>query len=395
MIEIKECFKLFSELLKNGELSEDDNYWKFIFSSSNSFQEIEDIFNEVELEIIDSDEDARIIWFRENHLIWIADTIEEIFNKVNHSYTVPPFFYVLSQTQDSQELFQQYLSLKVYVESKKVLAKLADHCEPKSGLAKGSDGLVFIIESQEKVTKHDFKPVTNWGFLNSIDFEEEDYKALENLSEILNLSEDPREKERKYVLKATLKDFIIDKCVSNEKVFETFLGSTKEFYIAYKQAHEIYINNFSISKILREISEKDLEYTGKINDVVSSAQTKALTMPGVMVVIGAALKVDSISDIILITLGVIFIASILIKSLSIFEATISHLKKQVISDFDRYNSLTYELDIRKKAETAKTELNSLLDTGVHNSRHMKTLSKVALIIMLIYLVYIALTMCFL
>lgn len=385
----RDILQSLSSLLTSGGVIKDGSFWMVEFKDDSEFLSAEEVFKNLDFKIADKDKKGKKVWFNPSSDIWVVLSLDELFNRVNHSYIVPDFFYVSSLRQDSSNLSKQKLALKVYVKARLFLAKLADHCEPRTGVSRGSDSLLLIIESEDKISKHDFRPITNWGFLENKKFSSDDLESLDSLYRILDLDDDPRESERKYVLKATLRDFVIDKCSSNEKVFETFLSSLKEFYAAYRQAHEIYVNNFSVSKVLREISEKDLEYTGKINDTVSNAQTKALTLPGVMVVVGATLKIDSIGDVIMIALGLTFITVILFKSISIIEATLTHIKKQVKTDFERYSTLSNELDVRKSAEQTKEELITLIKKASDNASFMKDVSKVVLLITIVYLLFIA------
>ena len=381
----------FFELIKSSSVSRESDFWVVEYPLENESTDVQSVFNSLGIEIEEHYEDDNKIWFKGVEPIYIASSNQELFNKVSHDYSVPNLYYVVESKTGSDES-KLNIQLNLYCEARKILALLSDHCEPRSGVSKGSDGLVFIIESDDKVTKHSFKPVTDLDFLSGLNINESSLSSAKALIDLLNIGDDPREKERKYVLKATLKDFIIDKCTTNKEIFNSFLSSIGDFYDSYKQAHELYINNFSVNKILREISEKDLNYTGKINEIASGIQTKALAMPAVMVVVGAALKVDSFSDVVLVAIGVIFTSWIVIRSLAVFNATISHLQSQVKTDFERYDTLINELDIQKRARKTQLELESLLEQSERNSEFMESCTKVILCIMLFYFFYQAFTM---
>ena len=67
--------------------------------------------------------------------------------------------------------------------------------------------------------------------------------------------------------------------------------------------YEIYTKRFSVNKILNELDEKNLEFTSKINEFISSNQTKALTIPGALIAAGGLVKANETTEAILIIAG--------------------------------------------------------------------------------------------
>lgn len=59
----------------------------------------------------------------------------------------------------------------------------------------------------------------------------------------------------------------------------------------------------SVNKILNELDEKNLEFTSKINEFISSNQTKALTIPGALIAAGGLVKANETTEAILIIAG--------------------------------------------------------------------------------------------
>ena len=114
-------------------------------------------------------------------------------------------------------------------------------------------------------------------------------------------------------------------------------------------------------------NDQDLKYTSKINEIVSSAQNKALTIPGALIAIGAIMKIDHIADGMAVAVGMMVTTIIVDRSLGVHKATIAHLDKQVEADFRRYNTLSEKAEVRMQANNTRSELKGLLAKATTNS----------------------------
>jgi hypothetical protein len=276
--------------------------------------------------------------------------------------------------------------INLFFESRRLVISLSDHFEPSSGVTKGYDNTVFIIEAEDKVRKHSFKPKLDWEQIVTVGYEEENLNSFSHLIKCISLS-DNQDQERKKILKLSLSEVIIG--TSNEvEIFKNILKNGTLLKKKYHEHYELYLNKFSINKTIKEISDQDLNYTSKINEIVSSIQNKALTIPGALIAIGAIMKLDEVIDALAVIVGMVMTTAIVYRSLRVHESTINHLRKQVNSEFKRYDILNEKAEIRIKANETKEELIKLIDNAQKNSSFIET---TILSILGISVIYIAIS----
>ncbi|MGF1810042.1 hypothetical protein [Vibrio alginolyticus] len=251
-----------------------------------------------------------------------------------------------------------------------MLASLADQCEPpQDGCAKGSRKLFYIIETDDSVVKYDFKPTLKWKELKEIPTDNEQLSLVEKLGHLITLG-DSQDAERRSVMRSAFHE-IISSCHSNSEIFKRILSSIEHFHKRYEEHHDIFVRRFSINKILHEINEKDLTYTSKINEILSSAQNKALTIPGALIVIGSVMKIDLVVDGIAVAFGMLITTIIVHRSLDVHSSTFKHIEKQVQAEFKQYDVLNEKVEIRQRAQQTIQELSELLGKAKKNTSFMK------------------------
>ncbi|MEN8637993.1 hypothetical protein ABFV74_20080 [Pseudoalteromonas distincta] len=332
--------------------------------------------NKIELSLEAANWDAKCPFF---------ETWQKVFDEVDTSSILPNFYYVI---EDKTSNFDEHINakkLQVFCKVRELLAQLSDHCEPSSGAAKGSRKLVYIVELENSISKHEFKPFILWSKLSKADYIVSSLPLVEKLLMAINVG-DSQDIERKNVLRSAFSE-LISGCVDQNEIFSTIIRSLAELDKKYDAHHELFVKRFSVNKVLLEINEQDLKYTSKINEIVSSAQNKALTIPGALIAIGAIMKIDHIADAIAVGVGLLVTTIIIHRSLGVHEATITHINKQVNSDFKRYDTLNEKAEIRAQAVSTAKDLNLLLRKASKNSSFIKKCIWLILLSSLLFLIF--------
>lgn len=295
---------------------------------------------------------------------------DDLFSIVENTSKLPLYFYILEANQSSFDDTQNKRALELFCSVRQLLASLADQCEPpQDGCAKGSRKLFYIIETDDGVAKYDFKPTLKWSELKEILTENGQLSLVEKLRKLIALG-DSQDSERISVMRSAFHE-IISTCHSNSEIFKKILGSIENFHKRYEEHHDLFVRRFSINKVLHEINEKDLTYTSKINEILSSAQNKALTIPGALIVIGAVMKIDQMVDGIAVAIGILVTTIIVHRSLEVHNSTFMHIEKQITAEFKRYDVLNEKVEIRQRAQQTITDLSGLLGKAKANSSFMK------------------------
>lgn len=313
------------------------------------------------------------------------ETWQKVFDEVDTSSILPSFYYVL---EDKTSNFDEHINakkLQVFCKVRELLAQLSDHCEPSSGSAKGSRKLIYIVELENSISKHEFQPSIAWSELSKANNIENSLPLAKKLLKAINVG-DSQDIERKNVLRSAFSE-LISGCVDQNEIFSTIIRSLAELDRKYDAHHELFVKRFSVNKVLLEINEQDLKYTSKINEIVSSAQNKALTIPGALIAIGAIMKIDHPADAIAVGVGLVVTTIIVHRSLGVHEATVEHISNQVNSDFKRYDTLNEKAEIRAQAVSTAKDLNILLKKASKNSRFIKKCIWLILTSSLLFLIF--------
>ncbi|MAD03413.1 MAG: hypothetical protein CMK65_07320 [Pseudoalteromonas sp.] len=373
----RKTFQLFASILRKSSPSISDGELKVpLPSEAKASQIVEDTLKDVGY----SFDDVRTI--RQNYVnislsaaSWsgtcpIHKSWDDLFSIVENTSKLPSYFYVLETNQSSFDNTQNKRALELFCQLRQLLASLADQCEPpQEGCAKGSRKLFYIIETDDGVTKYDFKPTLKWSELKEVPTENGQLSLVEKLRKLISLG-DSQDSERRSVMRSAFHE-IISACHSNSEIFKKILDSIDNFHKRYEEHHDLFVRRFSINKVLHEINEKDLTYTSKINEILSSAQNKALTIPGALIVIGAVMKIDQVVDGIAVAIGMFITTVIVHRSLDVHNSTFKHIEKQVTAEFKQYDVLNEKVEIRQRAQQTITELSDLLDKAKKNSSFMK------------------------
>ena len=266
----------------------------------------------------------------------IYNNWKDLFAIVNSTSKLPSYFYIVEGNAASVNDTDENEVLKLFCELRKLLAKLADQCDPhQEGCAKGSKRLFYIIETDNSVAKYEFEPTLTWDELKRVPTKNGQLSLVKKLDSRIT-SGDSQDSERKSAMRSAFHE-IISTCSSHLDIFKKTLNSIESFNKRYEEHHDLFVRRFSINKVLHEISEKDLTYTSKINEILSSAQNKALTIPGALIVIGAVMKIDHLVDGLAVAIGMLITTIIVHRSLEVYNSTFVHIEKQVKTEFERYD----------------------------------------------------------
>ena len=100
----RDILQSLSSLLTSGGVIKDGSFWMVEFKDDSEFLSAEEVFKNLDFKIADKDKKGKKVWFNPSSDIWVVLSLDELFNRVNHSYIVPDFFYVSSLRQDSSKL---------------------------------------------------------------------------------------------------------------------------------------------------------------------------------------------------------------------------------------------------------------------------------------------------
>lgn len=368
-------FLEFISLIRNGTSSLKDDELTISFENDINKSDIHALLKEIGYLV----DDVRTVRKKNLNISFSAEYWEkscplyrswgELVNLISNSLALPDVYYVIDSDVSSFDKKKEAKQLQVYSYTRKLIADLADHCEPSTGPSRGTNKVVYLVENESSATKYEFSPKVDFELVTTISNIDASLSAVEELTKKINLG-DSQDKERANVMKSAFCEMVVG-CSDEDSIFPAIITSLPEFLKKYEAHHELFVRRFSVNKLLQEISEQDLSYTSKINEIVSGAQNKALTIPGALIAIGAIMKIDHIWDAIAVFLGMLFTTIIVYRSLNVHQDTAEHLKKQVKSDFERYDTLNEEAEVRKQAKSRKTDLIDLLSTAKKNSKFMK------------------------
>lgn len=244
----------------------------------------------------------------------------------------------------------------------KLLAKLSDQSAPESGARAGYTRNVFFIKSDATANKYEVNTKLTWAQLSSA--LPKKLKHLENLISIIQQLDsciklgDIQDAERKNCMRSAL-DSLMSKAPNYSSMFAHLIAQIEDLKVLYTDHHDMFLNEFSVNKVIQEITAKDLEYVTKINEFTSSAQTKALAIPGAMVAIAAVLKVNSGLSAFGVFFGLVLTTIIIDRCLSIYKKCFNHIDVHIENMFSQYDNLSTESKVRQKAIDTQNNLIKL------------------------------------
>tara|TARA_R110001583_G_scaffold195537_1_gene375637 strand:- start:993 stop:2225 length:1233 start_codon:yes stop_codon:yes gene_type:complete len=375
-MKVKESFDKLIDIISSSKVIFDDGYYRIFDIEDLDRKTVEQLLKDIgySVQAGRTVKETEIL-INTNVTAWgegkcpLFSSWEILFNEVSASYAVPENFYIVDEGQTDTSIENNKGKLELFCGFRRLLADIADHCEPKTGPGKGTQNVLFLIEVESNVKRYEFSPSITWAQLKAMGAADDGLFALDKLKQSIAL-EDSQDIERRSSLRSALNE-MAGSCTVDRDIFPTILFELPKLYKKYKDHHEIFVHKFSVNKILQEISQQDLAYTSKINEITASAQGKALTIPAALVAIGALMKIDELIDGTVVIIGMLITSFIVIRSLDVHKATFEHLKGQVGKEFKRYKALSEDAEIRSQSQTTEEQLTGLVSGAAKNVKYAK------------------------
>ncbi|MGL4709262.1 MAG: hypothetical protein ACRCWH_13730 [Aeromonas veronii] len=300
---------------------------------------------------------------------YFYEKLEHFIKICSRKKSVPAKFCIVDrklteQDQDNALLNKVILIIKWV----NLLYDMADHVQNDNNV------FVFFVHHKEGKTKpYQIIPYLDIPVIESLDLDC-DIARYERLYSSWHL-EDAQKKDRQSVMLASFAE-IMASIDDNENTFEVFLSNTKKFHDRYSENYEIYVNRFTVDSQLREIDEQHLGFVGKLQELVTSSQTKAFALPGVMVAIGALAKADNILGIVVILVGAIMTKSLITKSNEFLSENLDHFKDTFDRALGHYvKSRVDAEEVISHAKAAQDKLDSQLEKARSRIEFIDSMSK--------------------
>ncbi|TDR15365.1 hypothetical protein [Marinomonas communis] len=346
---------LFSSFIKDGQQTEyDKDIQLYAFELDESIAECKDFTHlEKALKEVNSScslkaeggklylefEDGSEHW-QDGFKRYFYSTLDNFMRACIRIKSVPSKFCIidrqLSESNTDDPLLKKVVQVTKWV---KLLSDMADHIQD-------NNLLVFFVHHKEGKTKpYQISPFVDLQKIEQLglDCDEARYERLYDSWHL----EDAQTKDRQSVMLVSFAE-IMSSMEDGNNPFEVFLTNTKKFHDRYCENYEIYVNRFTVDTQLREIDEQHLSFVGKLQELVTSSQTKAFALPGVMVAIGALARTNNFLGVVAIVVGVVMTKILITKSNELLRENLDHFK----DTFDR--ALGHYLKSRTEAEEVKS-----------------------------------------
>jgi hypothetical protein len=279
----------------------------------------------------------------------------ELWQKVVQRKALPERFYVIERNIHSEELSERTISLmQFYVQWVSLLIKIKDH-----GGSTSDPVLAFYISSDKGAKKYeiDYRKV-EFADITKLGIEPEDTANLKYLLDIVSL-EDAHEKERREVLRSSLAE-LLDGTDSTSPML-WLLQQSKRLKRSFQENHDVYLHKFSVNKLLSEIEEKSTDYISKINESISSSQSKAFAIPGALIAVAALVKNADFVSLLFVCAGLLSVTILTFVANTIHSEAYDALKDQITRSLTRYEVMKNEDAVRVSAIGAKEKLLGLIE----------------------------------
>ncbi|QZY89833.1 hypothetical protein K7H94_15700 [Pantoea dispersa] len=345
-----EDFQKFVNITFSADIKSDGNIMTFNFvdSSPSNLSFMQDKFVEFGLSKKPDIEGNDLVIttnsrsFEEDSIIF--PSLDSLWRKAKSLGKLPQDYIVLREKISSIEYVSQALAISLFLKWSYILECVSNHSYKEKFIIyipSDDGGKELVVESYERL-----------DLILNINPISESESAADDFLKILSIS-DAQEKERKAIIRNAIYDF-----VSNEenKNIDSLISLGERIYNRYNDLLELYTNRFSVNKLLSEIEQKNLEYTSKINEFVSSSQTKAFAIPGALIAIGGIAKSNGFLDSFLIMVGLFYVYHITHMSNQVLNDSYNSLKKSIKKSFERYSKFEEGLEVKEAASEINKDL---------------------------------------
>ncbi len=360
----EELMKLLLNMKKHVvSIEYEDPYQVWIYDS-NSFSKVEESFKEAQnidslaLEKTEENTVIKLSILLTSSIGWFY-SISELFKtlrvSIKNKTDFPNYFYI--NDFEDEDILKVSKSVKAYSQWCEILSRISDHIEYENSGA--WPNYIFVMEGgkSKKITTYKL-PLKNLedGFLCEIDTEPCDIKSLTNI--------DLHSYERKLVMRSSLIELYND-CDSKNDFLSSLLKSPKKLWDLFAINYEIYINKYSINKIINDVEVQKLDFLSKLNSLVQEHQTKSLTIPAVLVST-AIIKGWTPSGLLLIFVAMLLTCVVVIIGI--------HNAKNSLNDIIESSNKTMELFSKENSDDTDLVLTQKVN-GVISDALMKLKEK--------------------
>ncbi len=191
----------------------------------------------------------------------------------------------------------------------------------------------------------------------NIEYSLDSLKASNEFNKILSL-QDAQQKERISILRSAIFDSVSGN--DKEDIF-CVINKGGKIYDRYNDLLDLYTKRFSVNKILSELEQKQLEYTTKINDFVSSSQSKAFAIPGALIAIGGLAKASGFWDSSLIFIGLYLIYKVTCMSNQVLDDSYNSLSNNLSELINRYSKFDEGLEVKQAASNIARDISDKIE----------------------------------
>ncbi len=289
-------------------------------------------------------------------------THRSFWQQIANSESIPHLFFIQedkisSCDEPSTDTVRAY---NLFFAFKKLIFTVADHIQ--------NENAVIFITSDTGLSKFEISTSVDFKELQKITNPTNKLEEIIKLQNLLNI-DDPHKKERISVMRSSIAEFI-NITLNKTNIFLDLIKKSSLLPSKYDDLYDIYMRRFSVNKILNELDEKSIEFTSKINEFISSSQTKAITMPGALIAVGALAKVGGVLEAALILGGLWMIRIVTISANDIYRESLDTLNHRIVNAFKKYlkfdegkevkeNAVEIEADLKRKIVKAKERLDNI------------------------------------
>lgn len=338
----EELMKLLLNMKKHVVSIEYEDPYQVWSYDSNSFSKIEECFKEAQkvdslaLEKTEENTVIKLSILLTSSIGWfysISDLFKTLKVSIKNKTDFPHYFYI--NDFKYEEILKVSKSVKAYSQWYEILSRISDHIEYENSGA--WPNYIFVMEGgkSKKITTYKL-PLKNLedSFLCEIDTEPCDINSLTNI--------DLHSYERKLVMRSSLIELYND-CDSKNDFLSSLLKSPKKLWDLFAINYEIYINKYSINKIINDVEVQKLDFLSKLNSLVQEHQTKSLTIPAVLVST-AIIKGWTLSGLLLIFVAMLLTCVVVIMGI--------HNAKNSLNDIIESSNKTMELFSKENSDDA-------------------------------------------
>ncbi|HHZ6692385.1 TPA: hypothetical protein ACWLLJ_004681 [Escherichia coli] len=293
----------------------------------------------------------------------IYSSLDTFLRKCISLERVPQDYIILNEKISSLSFDDKIGGIDIYLKWISVLSSVANHHVSKKyilyipGNEGGKELVINSYERLDYIIKTPYSKVAN--------------DAAEKIIKVLGV-DDAQSPERKSILRTAIYDLI--NTTKNKDISDLILMSERIFN-RYNDLLELYTNRFSVNKLLSELEQKNLEYTTKINDFVSSSQTKAFAIPGSLIAIGGLAKASGFWDSLLIFIGLYLVYYITYMSNQVLDESYTSLTRSLRDSFSRYSKFDEGLEVKDAAQKISSDLYLKINNAKERLRKVNSIAR--------------------